>query len=71
MTLPDRMFCWNAVDLARKVGDFKFYYNGSRCHQSLSGTPSEKIWRAGAAARFTRSVRFEATLPRPFSNAAG
>jgi putative transposase len=39
----DRMFFWNAVDLARKLGDFKIYYNGSRCHQSLSGgTPSEK-----------------------------
>ena len=37
----DRMFFWNAVDLARKMGDFKAYYNGNRCHQSLSGgTPS-------------------------------
>ena len=39
----DRMFFWNAVDLARKLGDFKIYYNDSRCHQSLSGgTPLEK-----------------------------
>ena len=39
----DRMFFWNAVDLPRKLGDFQTYYNGSRCHQSLSGgTPSEK-----------------------------
>ena len=39
----DRMFFWNALDLARKLGDFKIYYNDSRCHQSLSGgTPSEK-----------------------------
>jgi hypothetical protein len=37
------MFFWNAVDLVRKLGEFKTYYNGSRCHQSLSGgTPSEK-----------------------------
>ena len=39
----DRMFFWNAVDLPRKLGDFQTYYNGSRCHQSLSGgTPSER-----------------------------
>ena len=39
----DRMFFWSAIDLERKLGDFKIYYNNSRCHQSLSGgTPSEK-----------------------------
>ena len=39
----DRVLFWNAVDLARKMDDFKAYYNGNRCHQSLSGgTPSEK-----------------------------
>ena len=39
----DRLFFWNVVDLARKLGEFKTYYNGSRCHQSLrGGTPSEK-----------------------------
>ena len=39
----DRMFFWNAVDLARKLGEFKAYYNSSRCHQSLRGdTPLEK-----------------------------
>ena len=39
----DRLFFWNGVDLTRKLGDFKIYYNDSRCHQSLSGgTPSEK-----------------------------
>ena len=27
-----RMFVWNALDLARKLGDFKIYYNDSRCH---------------------------------------
>ena len=38
-----RMFFWNAIDLARKLGEFKAYYNSSRCHQSLSGrTPLEK-----------------------------
>ena len=39
----DRVLFWNAVDLARKLEEFKLYYNGSRCHQSLSGgTPLEK-----------------------------
>ena len=43
----DRMFFWNAVDLARKLGEFKTYYNNSRCHQSLSGgTPLEKSGEA-------------------------
>jgi len=38
----DRMFFWNGVDLGRKLGEFKTYYNGSRCHQSLNGgTPME------------------------------
>ena len=38
----DRMFFWNAVDLARKLGAFKFYSNGNRCHQAPSGgTPSD------------------------------
>ena len=30
-----RLFFWNAVDLARKLGEFKTYYHSSRCHQSL------------------------------------
>ena len=39
----DRMFFWNAVDLPRKLGEFKTYYNCNRCHQSLGGgTPLEK-----------------------------
>jgi len=39
----DRVFFWNAVDLERKLGDFTIYYNGNRCHQSLSGrTPLER-----------------------------
>ena len=50
----DRLFFWNVVDLARKLGEFKIYYNGSRCHQSLSGgTPSEK---SGKPARQYASI---------------
>ena len=39
----DRMFFWNALDLERKLQEFCDYYNGSRVHQSLSGsTPAEQ-----------------------------
>jgi putative transposase len=34
----DRVFFWNAVDLARKLGEFRDYYNGHRVHRSLDGT---------------------------------
>ena len=66
----DRTFSWNSVDLARKLGEFKTYYNSSRCHQSLrGGTPPGEIRQAGTAARFTGSVRLVATLPRTISAA--
>ena len=42
----DRMFFWNAVDLKRKLGEFKDYYNADRVHRALAGsTPAH---RAGA-----------------------
>ena len=42
----DRVFFWNAVDLARKLDDFKTYYNAYRVHRALDGvTPA---LRAGA-----------------------
>jgi transposase InsO family protein len=34
----DRTFFWNAVDLARKLGGFRDYYNVHRVHRSLDGT---------------------------------
>ena len=34
----DRVFFWNAVDLARKLGEFRDYYNEHRVHRSLGGT---------------------------------
>ncbi len=34
----DRVFFWNAVDLARKLGEFRDYYNAHRVHRSLDGT---------------------------------
>jgi hypothetical protein len=39
----DRVFFWNGVDLTQKLEEFKLRYNGSRVHQSLSGsTPWER-----------------------------
>ena len=41
--LIDRTLFWNALDLERKLQEFRGYYNGSRVHQSLSGiTPAER-----------------------------
>ena len=37
----NRIF-WNAVDLTRKLDDFKIYYNNRRCNQSIRGAmPAE------------------------------
>jgi len=42
----DRVFFWNAVDLARKLEAFRDYYNGHHVHRALAGlTPAQ---RAGA-----------------------
>ena len=39
----DRTFFWNALDLERKLQEFRDYCNGSRVHQSLGGsTPAEQ-----------------------------
>jgi len=38
----DSTLFWNSLDLARKLDEFKSYYNNSRVHQSLGGsTPAE------------------------------
>ncbi len=44
----DHIFFWNAVELGRKLADFREYYNSYRVHRSLDGsTPAE---RTGAPA---------------------
>ena len=43
----NHMFFWNAVDLARKLEDFRNYYNAHRVHRSLEGTTPAQ--RAGAS----------------------
>jgi len=42
----DRVFFWNAMDLTRKLAEFRDYYNAERVHRALAGsTPAQ---RAGA-----------------------
>jgi transposase InsO family protein len=53
----DRIFFWNAVDLTRKLSEFRDYYNEHRVHRSLDGTtPSHCAGRppptAAALARY-------------------
>ena len=43
----DRVFFWNAMDLTRKLGDFRDYYNAHRVHRSLDGTTPAQ--RSGAS----------------------
>ena len=39
----DHVLIWNAIDLRRKLEEFRIYYNENRVHQSLSGsTPGER-----------------------------
>ena len=59
----DRMFFWNAVDLARKLGEFTTYYNCNRCHQSLRrGTP---LGQSGKLAPRRASLRTPRRYPGP------
>jgi putative transposase len=41
----DRVFFWNAIDLTRKLAEFKDYYNAHRVHRALTGTTPAR--RAG------------------------
>jgi putative transposase len=49
----DRTFFWNAVDLARKLNEFRDHYNAHRVHRSLDGTTPAQ--RAGASSPVTAS----------------
>ena len=50
----DRAFFWNAVDLVRKLDEFRDYYNAHRVHRSLGGaTPAQ---RAGASSPVPASL---------------
>ena len=39
----DHLLFWNALDLERKLNQFKYYYNDERAHSALSrNTPRKK-----------------------------
>ena len=40
----DHVLIWNAIDLERKLEEFRIYYNGDRVHQSLSGSIPGEIF---------------------------
>ena len=66
----DRVFFWNVTDLARKLAEFRDYYNAHRVHRSLDGTTP--VQRAGApppAPSPTRPIRLAPALSRPVSDA--
>jgi putative transposase len=50
----DRVFCWNAVDLACKLKEYEDYYNAYRVHRSLGGTT--RAQRAGASSAAPASL---------------
>ena len=64
----DQVFFWNAIDLARKLAEFRDYYNAHRVHRSLAGTTPAQ--RAGASSLLLPRLipRLAAALPRPVSD---
>ena len=46
----DRVFFWNAADLARKLNEYKEYYNAHRVHRALRGMTPAQCAGASAAA---------------------
>ena len=46
----DRVFFWNAVDLARKLKEYEDYYNAYRVRRSLGGTTPAQCAGASSAA---------------------
>jgi len=54
----DRVFFWNALDLARKLGEFRDYYNAHRVHRSLDGTTPAQ--RASASSPAPASLNHHA-----------
>jgi hypothetical protein len=50
----DQTFFWNAADLARKLDEFRDYYNAHRVHRALDGTTPAQ--RAGASSPIPASL---------------
>lgn len=46
----DHTFFWNSIDLHRKLGAFRTYYNGTRLHRSLGGhTPANRAGNSSSS----------------------
>ena len=53
----DQVLIWNAVDLGRKLEEFRIYYNEHRAHQSLNGsTPNVLANRRPPLPSFTATL---------------
>ncbi len=65
----DHVPFWNSLDLERKLGEFKDYYNNHRTHAALAGqSPAKYSHQAIGVARQYQQLRLAATLPRTISN---
>ena len=62
----DHVFFWNALDLERKLQEFRGYYNSSRVHQSLAGVRRRNFWQTTAKVRQAGFLRVAEALPRMF-----
>jgi transposase InsO family protein len=69
--LLDQTFFWNALDLARKLDEFRHYYNAHRVHRSLEGTTPAQHTGAPSPAPATldQYAWLAAALPRAVSDA--
>jgi hypothetical protein len=61
----DRMFFWNALDLARKLDHFRIFYNAYRVHRSLGGvTPDQRAGEPSPAPAKLASYAWKHALSR-------
>ncbi len=67
----DQVPFWNAIDLTRKLEEFRTYYNAHRVHRSLDGHTVAKMRRTTAYPRRTRSICVAPTLSWALSHTDG
>src|SRR5262245_39677076 len=66
----DQVLIWNAVDLERKLEEFRNYYNDHRVHQSLDGrTPGERSGQPPSARAVLTRYAWWHHLPRSVPDA--
>ena len=58
----DRTVFWTAVDLERKLSDFRRYYNGHRTHAGLNGRTRNRGRTRAADARISVSIAGSGTV---------